>query len=298
MIQFVHEYELNSLTNSDIAKTYNDGLTEGENPFITASPIVTGQLWLDDQTVCLTGTVEAGAELTVSGDVMGTRSVDMAFDEDRFIILIQMGDEKEAVIRLQATAPEKNRSRVTKVTLERGEEPIVQRKSVMVGQDSRLFRTTLSHTVLPDTGTLSVLRSEIQSFTDHVLERTWRKQTQFINVVIPRASTVYADAAPEELQGMLAQAEEYREKVNELYEDGGWTVIDLTEELRESRDIGKLYGLTSEQWTDYGAYIGYRALISRIEQDYPQIEFSSLSGYTRITQVPAGGEFAARLGSI
>ena len=91
VIQFVHEYELNSLTNSDIAKTYNDGLTEGENPFITASPIVTGQLWLDDQTVCLTGTVEAGAELTVSGDVMGTRSVDMAFDEDRFIILIQMG---------------------------------------------------------------------------------------------------------------------------------------------------------------------------------------------------------------
>jgi hypothetical protein len=207
-----------------------------------------------------------------------------------------MGDEKEAVIRLQATAPEKNRSRVTKVTLERGEEPIVQRKSVMVGQDSRLFRTTLSHTVLPDTGTLSVLRSEIQSFTDHVLERTWRKQTQFINVVIPRASTVYADAAPEELQGMLAQAEEYREKVNELYEDGGWTVIDLTEELRESRDIGKLYGLTSEQWTDYGAYIGYRALISRIEQDYPQIEFSSLSDYTRITQVTAGGDLAVMLG--
>ena len=296
VIQFVHEYELNSLTNSDIAKTYNEGLTEGENPFITASPIVTGRLWLDDQTVCLTGTVEANSELTVSGDEMGTRSVNMTFDEDRFIILIQIGNEKEAVIRLQATAPDKNRSRVTKVTLVRGEEPIVERNSVMVGEDSRLFRTTLPHTTSPDTGTLSVLKSEIQSFTDHVMERTWRKQTQFINVVIPRASSVYAESAPEELQGMLAQAAEYREKVNDLYEACGWTVIDLTEDLRENRDIGKLYGLTSEQWTDYGAYIGYRSLITRVEQDYPQIEFSALSDYTRITQVTAGGELATLLG--
>ena len=258
VIQFIHEYELSSLTDSDTAQTYDDGLNDAENPFTTVSPIVTHQLWLDEKTVCLTGVVEKGASLTISGDAADIRTINANGDDNIFIVLIEMGDEEEVVVRLQASVAQKNRSKVTKVTITRGEEKITPVTAVTVGSESRIFLTDSPHAILPDTGTISVLRSELRTFTDHVRERSSLKKTEFINVVIPQSASVYADCAPESLRETLAKAEEYRGIVNELYESCGWTVLDLTEDLKENRDIGKLYGLTFDRWTDYGAYVGYR----------------------------------------
>ena len=141
-----------------------------------------------------------------------------------------------------------------------------------------------------------MLRSELRTFTDHVRERSSLKKTEFINVVIPQSASVYADCAPESLRETLAKAEEYRGIVNELYESCGWTVLDLTEDLKENRDIGKLYGLTFDRWTDYGAYVGYRSLMAHIRQSFPHISASELSEYTRVTQITSGGELATMLG--
>ena len=108
-------------------------------------------------------------------------------------------------------------------------------------------------------------------------------------MVIPRACSVYASDAPENLQESLKKGEEYRSIVRALYEKCGWTVLDLTEDLRASTDIGKLYNMTSDRWTDYGAYVGYRSLMSYIGQSVPDIRLTPLSSYTRVTQVTQGG---------
>ena len=84
--------------------------------------------------------------------------------------------------------------------------------------------------------------------------------------------------------------------IDALYRSCGWTVLDLTEDLRSQTDIGKLYGLTFDQWTDYGAYIGYRSLMTYIRQDFPRINMMPLSDYTRVTQITPGGELSTRLG--
>ena len=294
VIQFIHEYELSSLTNSNTAQTYNDGLNAGENPFTATAPEVTGQVWLDESTVCLTGLVEEGAELTVSGDIADVRTVRAG--GNRFFVRIEMGDEQEVVVRLQASVEDKNRSRVVKVTINRPDDNITTVSAVAVGADSRLFLTESDHLVLPDTGTLSVLESELNVFTERIRGYNVLKETEFINVVIPQSSAVYADCAPEELQTSLAEAAEYRRVINELYRDCGWTVIDLTEDLQSNRDIGKLYLLTSEGWTDYGAYVGYRSLMAHIQQDFPQIRITPLTDYTRVTQTSLGGELSTLLG--
>ncbi len=296
VIQFIHEYELSSLTDTDTAQTYHDGLKDVENPYTTVAPIVTHQLWLDEKTVCLTGVVETGARLTISGDAADVRTMTANEDDTIFITLIEMGDEEEVVVRLQASVADKNRSKVTKVTITRGEEKITPVTSVTVGSESRIFLTDSSHTILPDTGTMSVLRSELRTFTERIRERSFLKDTEFINVVIPQSASVYADCAPEGLRETLEKAEEYRAVIQELYESCGWTVLDLTEDLRENRDIGKLYGLTFDRWTDYGAYVGYRSLIEHIRQDFPQIAATELSEYTRVTQITESGELATMLG--
>ena len=296
VIQFIHEYELNSLTNSMTAQTYSDGLRAGENPFTTATPIVTGQVWLDDHTVCLSGWTEAGAELTISGDAGDVRTVRNRADESLFFVLIDVGDEDEVGVRLQASVAEKNRSRVARVTVTRGEETIQTTTEVAVGIGSRLFDTRHMHEILPDVGTLSVMETELVAFTEHVRKQGMLKETKFINVVIPSSSTVYAEDAPEDLQQSIAKNAEYRSMICDLYEKCGWIVLDLTEELKANQDIGKLYGQTFDRWTDYGAYIGYRSLMTHIRRDFPQIEPMDLSSYTRITQVAQGGELSSLLG--
>jgi len=296
VIQFIHEYELNSLTNSVTAQTYSDGLKAGENPFTTSTPTVTGQVWLDEHTVCLTGTTEAGAELTISGDVAEVRTVKNGADETLFFVLIDMGDEDEVVVRLQAAVADKNRSRVAKVTVKRGSEKIQPVTEVAVGEASRLFATEHDHEIMPDTGTLSVMETELHAFTDRVRNHGFLKETKFINVMIPSSASVYADAAPDHLQSTLEKAEEYRSMIRALYEKCGWTVLDLTEDLRENTGIGKLYGLTFDRWTDYGAYVGYRSLMKHIREDFPNIMITPLTAYTRVTQVTSGGELSTKLG--
>jgi hypothetical protein len=152
------------------------------------------------------------------------------------------------------------------------------------------------HEILPDTGTLSVMETEIRAFTERAQKQGFLKATEFINVVIPRACSVYASDAPENLQESLKKEEEYRSIVRALYEKCGWTVLDLTEDLRASTDIGKLYNMTSDRWTDYGAYVGYRSLMSYIGQSVPDIRLTPLSSYTRVTQVTQGGALSTMLG--
>lgn len=296
VIQFIHEYELNSLTNSVTAQTYSDGLRAGENPFTTATPIVTGQVWLDDHTVCLTGWTEAGAELTISGDAGDVRTVRNRVDESLFFVLIDVGDEEEISVRLQASVAEKNRSRVARVTVTRGEESVRTTTDVAVGIGSRLFDTRHMHEILPDVGTLSVMETELVAFTENVREQGLLKETKFINVIIPSSSSVYAEDVPDTMQQSIAKNAEYRDVIRNLYEKCGWTVLDLTEDLKANKDIGKLYGQTFDRWTDYGAYIGYRSLMTHIRKDFPQIEPMELSDYTRITQVTQGGELSSMLG--
>ena len=296
VIQFIHEYELNSLTNSVTAQTYSDGLRAGENPFTTSDPVVTGQVWLNEQTVCLTGWTEPGSVLTISGDAADVRTVTNDAEESQFFVLINMGDEDEAVVRLQAAVAEKNRSRVTKITVTRENMDINSSAQVFVGENSHLFYVENLPNILPDTGTLSVMETELNAFVENVLSHSTLKKTKFINVVIPSASTVYAEHAPESVRDILTQAEEYRGVIDALYEKCGWTVLDLTTEMRQNTEVGKLYGLTTNTWTDYGAYIGYRTLANRIREDYPAISVTPLSAYTRLTQVMQGGELSAMLG--
>ena len=296
VIQFVHEYELNSLTNSVTAQTYSDGLRAGENPFTTSDPVVTGQIWLDEQTVCLTGWTEPGAVLTISGDAAEVRSVTNGPEESQFFVLINVGNEDEVVVRLQAAVAEKNRSRVTKITVTRENMELQPSAQVFVGENSHLFYVENIPSILPDTGTLSVMETELNAYVERVLSLSTLKKTQFINVIIPNASTVYAEDAPESVRDILTQATEYRGVIGELYEKCGWTVLDLTSEMRKSSSLGKLYGLTTDDWTDYGAYIGYRTLANRIREDYPAVTVTPLSSYTRLTQVMQGGELSTMLG--
>ena len=296
VIQFVHEYELNSLTNSVTAQTYSDGLRAGENPFTTSDPVVTGQIWLDEQTVCLTGWTEPGAVLTISGDAAEVRSVTNGPEESQFFVLINVGNEDEVVVRLQAAVAEKNRSRVTKITVTRENMELQPSAQVFVGENSHLFYVENIPSILPDTGTLSVMETELNAYVERVLSLSTLKKTQFINVIIPNASTVYAEDAPESVRDIQTQATEYRGVIGELYEKCGWTVLDLTSEMRKSSSLGKLYGLTTDDWTDYGAYIGYRTLANRIREDYPAVTVTPLSSYTRLTQVMQGGELSTMLG--
>lgn len=294
VIQFVHEYELSTLINAEVSESYDDGLNAGENPFTTAAPEITGQVWLDEDTVCLTGLVETGAVLTVSGDAAALRTVHP--DGNRFFVPVELGEEKEIVVRLQATVADKSRSSAVKVTIVRGTEDIVPAQGVTVGSESRLFSTDIKQLVLPDTGTLSVLEAELNAFVSRIRSfNTWR-ETEFLQVTIPRSSTVYADYAPESLQPALARNDEYRALMSDLYTRCGWTVLDLTDDLRANRDVGKLYALTHEQWTDHGAYIGYRSLMNYISTRFPSVEPFALTDYTPVTQTVTGGELAVRLG--
>ena len=293
VIQFVTEDELGSLTNSNISLSYNAGLSTGENPFITTSPVVTGQVMLDEHAVCLTGLVEDGAELSVYGDenyrVVQTQG-------GQFFVTVEVpGDE--VLLRLQASLEDKSRSEIVKVTVRRTEfdadaDPI----GTLVGADSRLFRAVYEPHILPDTGTASVMESELIEYRQKIDSFSPEKKTEFINVIIPEALSVYAEQAPETLAEDIENCAAYRERIAEIYRQSGYTVVDLCEALSNKVSEGKLYRVSEDKLTDLGAYYGYVALMEYIKQTWQGVRPCSPEDYIRVTQSVQGGELVTGLG--
>lgn len=293
VIQFITEDALNSLTNNNTALSYNAGLNSGENPFIAASPTVTARVMLDDNTVCLVGTVEEGAVLSVYGDsnyrTIGTQG-------GQFFVTVDLADKEEVVIRLQASVENKNRSEVVKVTVSRGEDMITSPGGTLVGTDSRLFSSVYDARIMPDTGTVSVMKSELEEYRLHIVSYMTGHEVEFINVILPGALSVYAEEAPQDLADTIEEYRVYRNFTADLYRESGYTVLDMTDALVENRSLGMLYRLTEDCITDLGAFVASQTLLTYIGNDFPAVQIGRLSDYVRMTQSYFGGSLIEGLG--
>ena len=76
---------------------------------------------------------------------------------------------------------------------------------------------------------------------------------------------------------------QYDNQVNQLRQKTGIPIIYPYNELREARNEDYVFFKQAHHWTEWGAYLGYRALMKEILQDFPDIQTVSLDDYKKFS---------------
>jgi alginate O-acetyltransferase complex protein AlgJ len=126
--------------------------------------------------------------------------------------------------------------------------------------------------------------------------RLWleRRGIKFFIVIAPDKETIYSEYLPPEIhklgkESRLDQVKDY------LRSEPGIEFIDLREPLLAAKSAQRLYHRTDTHWNDYGAFVGYVALMERVAKYFPAVGKHSIEDYTVSIAERKGGDLSDML---
>lgn len=291
VVQFIHEYELYDLLDSNTLLTYNAGLGLDISSEVTSPPLLISQCSIDDHTVCVAGETEANSLITVSVDGKVVKT-ERAIGE-LFFISVDIGDSK--YVRVSITAQANGKDESTPIELLLYSEKDAKEKTVAVGHNSELYSTDYAWMSFLSDDQMMAVREGLEQKISRVKQLTG-KDTEYLYLIVPDKLSVYSEDATDELKEFLPTLNKYREIVKGVRESAGMTVIDLLSDMKNHTIIERLYSQTDMMWTGFGAYVGYHSLISRMSEKFDSVKVHELIDFSAVTEENVGGELVTRLG--
>lgn len=168
---------------------------------------------------------------------------------------------------------------------------------VLVGQNNWLF---MSGKPLNDYRGINLLSpEEINNLTEILHGRAvWLQErgATFYFAIAPNKHRMYAEYMP----ANITQAEEgktiFDQVVEALRTDTLIHLIDLRAPLEQVKPQHVLYYKKDNHWNDIGAYIGYKSIIQKIGEKFPQVVPVSYDGYSIDTTRNLVGGDALQIG--
>lgn len=291
VVQFIHEYELYELLDSNTLLTYNASLRLSLSDDVTAQPLLLSQCSIDDHTVCVGGEVEKGALVTVKVDGQVV-SEDYAI-EKLFFISVDLGERSSVSVSITAKVEDKEQSSPIELRLYRNSD--AKHRTVSVGSNSQLYSSDYSWLTEPSDAQIEAIRQTLADKVSRAKQLTG-KNTEYVYVIVPDKLNVYPEDAPDDLVNLLPALNRYTEAVKSVRGGAGMKVIDLTEEMKSHRALESLYSQTDMMLTGFGSYVVYHSLASYVAQRFPSVEVHELMDFSAGTEINVGGELVSRLG--
>jgi hypothetical protein len=115
----------------------------------------------------------------------------------------------------------------------------------------------------------------------------------YLHVLVPNKMIVYPDYLPQRIrkkrgETMVDQIMGFLSAHHELES----TVLDLTEVLSTARDDNLIYYQTDTHWTSYGAFVGYQAILAKLQEYVPDIEILTTDNLVEKEQKNTVGDLA------
>lgn len=136
---------------------------------------------------------------------------------------------------------------------------------VRVGKAGWLFFTNTEPQYTNNEGLSENRKSRIISRIQSRVSNLSQQGTKIIYVLIPNPNEIYSEYMPEEIiKGTVS----YREEIASALSEGGATVIDMGETLKNLKGGEfELYHRTDSHWTEYAAYFAYKAICEQFASD-------------------------------
>ncbi len=155
-----------------------------------------------------------------------------------------------------------------------------RKKTILIGRDKWLFWT--GQDVLEKHSACRPLpEKELRRGARILAERNHyckKRGIRYLYVVVPTKHTVYPEYLPDWLvrtdrRSHLGQFLEYLDKNTDV------EYLNLTKPLFSAKEKRLVYFSNDTHWTEYGAWVGYRAIVERIGEWFPRMEPIPLSDF-------------------
>lgn len=236
----------------------------------TGKPHYSAQSVIRNGVVCVSGTCEIGAEITVSGSIVKEFKVLPQEKRFFFTVTLKIGEEDTLAVTAKVRGKRTSESEEVKVKYGKG------KVDVVVGELSQLhYPMTLNDYYGNNLFNDSQLEA-LSKLVDRRLAKVREKSgvdTKLIYLIAPNALTMYPETAREEWKAKKRVTDSRRQQFIRMMNERNnpdTIVIDIADYMTQNKDKGKLFYQTDTHWNTLGAYFGYYKLMQAIAVDYPQ----------------------------
>jgi hypothetical protein len=171
-------------------------------------------------------------------------------------------------------------------------------RQVILGKDGWLFQPPYDNSLETYRGVRPLTTEQLAQWK-LILEtrRAWLKERgiPYLFVVAPEKHSIYPEYVPD---AMLRDYKQSRmdQLLAYLKEHSDMEILDLRPTLREAKSRERLYHRTDSHWNDYGAFIGYQAIIGALARFDPRLQPMAESDFEIGRERVQGLDLAALLG--
>lgn len=125
-------------------------------------------------------------------------------------------------------------------------------------------------------------------------QKKWLAEQGIVSeyVVVPAKWSVYSDKMPTWTDGKILP-----HVFDQLLTAGPDDFVDLREDLTARRKTADTYSRLNSHWTQFGAFVGFQGIMSRLQSDYPALGPLPVPTLSGTTQADADNEFAGITGA-
>jgi alginate O-acetyltransferase complex protein AlgJ len=118
---------------------------------------------------------------------------------------------------------------------------------------------------------------------------------RYIFIIVPNKDTVYPEFLPGWLRKVKGKSN-LDQIVDYLRAHSSVEIIDMRGPLLRARSIRPVFSRVDSHWNDFGGYVCYRELMKLLAESFPGMRPAGPEDYRFVTEMTAGGDFAAILG--
>ena len=295
VIQVIREDELFSVLEYGIYSSYSEGLTYGQHPYETMKPSDVEYVFLDKNTLCVTGMAGSGAEINIFGD--GVERTSTVALSGRFFATVKLeAPDRVTQICINSKVKDKSVSDTVYLLIDSNGQA-VKPDGVSVGGSSMLYKDKYESLSIPTVEEADRFRAELSETIGALKATSGNKNTKVIFGVIPEKMSVYSEGAPKIYSDRIATMKRVRMLFSGQFKGvGAAECIDFTSVLTGNSGSGKLYYQTTESITDLGSYHMYYALMSKIGSVFPAVVPREQKDIVLKNTTFEGGDLSAALG--
>jgi hypothetical protein len=171
-------------------------------------------------------------------------------------------------------------------------------QSVIVGKDTWLFYCSEAlndgNSINDFMGSVPLAKATLENLRMRLEENNRKfaeKGIKYIVAIAPNKNTIYSEYLPERFvknrsRTRLEQFCDYMDQLSSI------KVLDLSKPMLKEKSKLSLYLATGSHWNSFGAYVGYREIMKRISNFYPNTGVIELAGEIAVKRWANGGDLA------
>ncbi len=291
VVHVIREDELDIWLDEVTSSSYGESVTNG---IPTEKPQIYTALSVARGSTLVFGKAEDGAKIV--GKCGGKPSETVCID-GLFIISVENSGGSDIMITAQKKGMEVSSPAYTSVP-----KKTVNSDNIITGSGSRLFYDQTLEDYTKENAFSDKQLSYMDRNAKHQLDdirKLTGKETEIIILCAPNPLTVYGDSdVSDRIKNRVVEENESRKNAfaEKMSEIDGISVIDLTDVIKENEDAGKLYYQTDTHWTEIGAYFGYRSLMQKIAEKFPNAAPYDMDDFDIKYTTDIGGDLAGFIG--